>query len=370
MSAIESNLKYTSSNNSEYKKLKNDKLLATNEIWNIVPIMSTIFDYSDNKDLIEFNTVCKKWNLLTTRIIYRSIKLLSNQSARQIARGRSLSDEKIEAEAEECIANNSKYSHYVKEFKFCESIKPKTAIEVFETFKYLAILHINNVEISQDQFSCMVKPLDNLEELTFNKVIIKKILENRLYKESIQLPKTLTKLSLYSVSLDGNTELFNNAINTHSNLKIFTLEYGDESTFLTPFYECYSSLNVFIYSSDNFENRHNLGRIMESNPQITSLKLNTTSLEFLLGPISKYLINLQEFEFFNPLYTGENFEYDFFQPIKIKKLKLTSSLDSAVSWCSLLKNCPELEELVYIPIYGNIEKSILLNFGKPTKEKK
>jgi hypothetical protein len=370
MSNIESDLDCIASNKPEYKKLKSTKLLTTSEIWNIAPIMSTIFDYSDSKDLIKFNTVCKKWNLLTAPIIYKSIKLLRNQSVKRRDNEGNINDEKIDTEVGECITNNSKYSHYVKVLDFCEAIKPRRAIEFLETFKYLTTLHIRNVEISQDQFLCMVKPLDKLEELTLTVVTIKKIVKNRLYKESIQLPKTLTKLYLIELRLVGNTKLFNNTINSHSNLKQFVLDYSDESKFLTPFYECYPSLKQFSYGCGNTETHQPLTKIIESNPQITNLKLDSCPLNSLMEPISKYLINLQEFGFYNPAYNEPDSQYRFTQPIKIKKLKVTSSLDSSAWWNSLLKLCPDLEEFNYCPLGVSASRDLSITIEKPTKIKK
>jgi hypothetical protein len=369
MSNIESNLDYMESNDPEYKNSKNAKLLISNEIWNIAPIMSTIFNYSNSRELIEFSTVCKKWSLLTAPIIYKSIKLLTDKSAKQRARGWGLTNGDIEAEVEDCITNNSKYSRYVKELKFSENVNPKIAIEVFETFKYLTILHITNVEISQDQFLCMIKPLDKLEELELNRVGINKTSKDRLYKKSIQLPKTLTKLYLIELKLTGNTGLFDNSINSHSNLKQFELEYSDEGNFLTPFYECYPSLKQFSYSC-NTEANQSLARVIKSNPQITSLKLESCPLVSLIEPISKYLINLQEFEFSNPTFNDRDFEYSFSQPIKIKKLKVTSTLDSSALWNSLLKLCPDIEEFNYCPSSNYMGRNLSLTVERPTKIKR
>ncbi|KXN68330.1 hypothetical protein CONCODRAFT_9444 [Conidiobolus coronatus NRRL 28638] len=378
MSKIESNLNYIASNEPKYKKLRNADLLATkdsvtltNEIWNIAPIILTVFSYSKFRDLIEFSTVCKRWNLLTAHIIHRSVKLFRIKSPEQITNGESLNtDEKIDAEIEHCIADNSKYSHYIKELRFCESIEPNRAIELLETFKYLTKLHIINVEIGQDQFLCMIKPLNKLEELTFYKVHVKEISKNRLYNKSIQLPKTLTKLSLSNIGLNGNTQLFKNSINSHSSLKIFILESSDEGSFLNPFHECYPSFKEFSYSSGNSENYQSLAKIIESNPQITSLKLESNSLGSLMVPISKYLINLKDFEFFNPIYNDPGFEHSFTLPIKIKKLKVESILENSKWLSSLLKNCPELEEFIYTPPSGFINLNLSLTVDKPTKIKK
>ncbi|KXN68331.1 hypothetical protein CONCODRAFT_79786 [Conidiobolus coronatus NRRL 28638] len=377
MPNIELSLDYITSNEPEYKEIKSVKLIATknniilvNEIWNIEPIMSTIFSYSKFRDLIEFSTVCKRWNLLTAPIIYRGIKILRNQVAKQRASRESLNDERVDAEVEECIANNSKYSHYVKELRFCKNIKPNKAIEFFETFKYLTKLHITNVEISQDQFLCMIKPLDKLEELTFSRVFIKKNFKNRVYKQSIQLPKTLTKLSLSNVSLYGNTELFKNSINSHSNLKQFILDSCNKGNYLTPFYKSYPSLKEFSYNNNNSESHQSLARIFESNPQIIGLKLEPNSLRFLMEPISKNLINLQDFEVYYNYYFDIDFEFYFTQPIKIKKLKVASTLDNSVSWNSILKNCPDLEEFNYSPHYCIQDRVLSFTVDKLTKIKK
>ncbi|KXN68329.1 hypothetical protein CONCODRAFT_9443 [Conidiobolus coronatus NRRL 28638] len=89
-----------------------------------------------------------------------------------------------------------------------------------------------------------------------------------------------------------------------------------------------------------------------------------------MEPISKYLTNLKDFEFYNPIYTGPSYIYHFTQPIKIKKLKLASSLDSSTWLSSLLKNCPELEEFNYSPPSGFIDSNLALTFDKPAKIKK
>ncbi|KXN65619.1 hypothetical protein CONCODRAFT_12723 [Conidiobolus coronatus NRRL 28638] len=304
----------------------------------------------NRKDLIKFNTVCKKWNNLTNPIIHKTIKLDSRWDAEwQWKYKKDNNAAKINADVVECISNNAKHAHLVKEFKFNYKLNPQRAVEVFETFRSVRILTIEECDMSQDQFLGMISPLTQLQELTLSYLTIKNIIKKKTYKEAVQLPSSLKKLKLLYIILTNNPELFVQTINSHSNLVEFNTNSYPTMEFLEPFYKPYPSLLNFELDSDQPQTPLSLFTILEQNPQLASLKL---SLEHwsseLVSHISTSLINLEELKLSrNEDCVTEDSEFfvKFSQPTKIKKLNLDWARLSNCSLNSILINCPHLEEL-------------------------
>ncbi|KXN65802.1 hypothetical protein CONCODRAFT_12507, partial [Conidiobolus coronatus NRRL 28638] len=304
-----------------------------------------------------FNTVCKKWNQLTNPIIHRSIKL---------SRG---------IKPEELINTNVKYAHYIKEATYCENLKSQRVIEFFETFKYITNLKVYDVEISQDQFLCIIKPLDKLEELDLRYITIKEIKRKRFYKESIQLPQNLNKLTLCSLELVGNPMLFVKTINSHSSLKEVVINYCNISDLLIPFNTHYPSLKALEYRYNLSKNHQYLVNVFKSNPQLLKLSISLECYNSLLdSSISQYLTNLKEIVFYESGYyhlRDENIINIFSIPKSVKKLKLNCDVLRVCLLNSIFKGCSELDECILnineTVIYS---KSLSLNTGITSKIKK
>ncbi|KXN65803.1 hypothetical protein CONCODRAFT_12508 [Conidiobolus coronatus NRRL 28638] len=192
----------------------------------------------------------------------------------------------------------------------------------------------------------------------------------RLYKESIQLPQTLIKLSIFDLKLVGNPELFVQTINSHSSLKGFIFNSCDESSFLTPFFTRYPSLESFKYNNRKSKNHQHLIKVFESNPQILILKLDCSLLGSLASHIGLNLSNLKEFELSGSLNFVPDNAYVFSQTIKINKLKLTVRVLTSSLLNSLLQSCSELEEFIYEPGGLFSLKNMSVKVEKPTKIKK
>lgn len=321
-----------------------------NDIWNINSILSNIFSYTDRKDLIEFNAVCKKWNLLTAPIIHRTIKLQRSRAIKNKCYDKSLNKATVaDLEVTECINNNSKHAQLVKDFKLNEKLEPQRAITFFETFKFITNLTIDRIKMSQDQFLGMIHPLNYLEELNLSCLTISKIVKNKFYSNAVQLPPTLKKLGLEAINLTNNPQLFNQTINSHSNLVEFKLKTYNQTDILEPFLKNYPSLKTFEYDNLMLKNPQNIINIFESNPQLLTLKLTIDCWSNLVAnAINLYLVNLEEFGFIEPLmYHVDHLPifFKFSQHTKIKILNLTWDRLSECSLNSILLNCPYLEDL-------------------------
>jgi hypothetical protein len=321
-----------------------------NYIWNINIILSNIFSYTEYRDLIEFNTVCKRWNYLTNSIIRNSIKLQRRRAIQNKVHDKRFNRAaKTDAEVEMCIASNSKYATFVKKLNFNEKLEPQRAMQFFETFRFITNLTLESVEMSQDQFIGMIRPLNQLKELNLKCFSVKKIVKNRLITESIQLPSTLTKLTMDYVYTIRNPELFIQTINSHSNLTEFIYITYNHNSFLNPFLKSYPSLKNFEYRHEQLENPQILSDIFEFNPQLVKLHLELTCWNnALTNHISRHLINLKDFYFFQLGQFRPNRQIlflKFLQHTKIKKLALRWDNLSSCSLESILINCPDLEEL-------------------------
>jgi hypothetical protein len=334
-------------NSKEYKSQVHKK-----DIMQIDLVLSKIFEYSTLQDLKSFNIVCKKWNQLSNPFVYRKINLLSN------------------IKAEEFINTSAKYAHYIEELAYCQSLKPQRDIRFFESLNSLTKLDIYNVKINQDQFLCLVKPLNKLEDLKLGSTTIKEIKRKRLCTEPVQLPHTLIKLSIINLKLVGNPALFVETMSSHRCLKEFIVNSSDASNFMSLFCTGYPSLKFFQYINCKPKNLQPLINVFESNPQINTLKLDSSLLGALAAHLRLYLTNLKELELCSSIDFVPDSTYMFSQHIKVKKLKLTVKvLTSALLNC-LLQNCPKLEELIYEPGGLFSLKSISVRVENPTKIKK
>jgi hypothetical protein len=137
-----------------------------NRILSIDSILISIFSYLNFSDLVNFNTVCKRWNQLANPVIYRCIKLQRRKTAAGEVNGRKFHEAAgTDIEIAECIDNNEKYAHFVKEFRFQDILRPQKAVKLFQTFKYIARLTLERVGMSQDLFLNAIIPLSQLKEL-------------------------------------------------------------------------------------------------------------------------------------------------------------------------------------------------------------
>ncbi|KXN65620.1 RNI-like protein [Conidiobolus coronatus NRRL 28638] len=347
-----------------------------NEGWNISDILSNIFAYTDRKDLVEFNTVCKKWNHLTNPIIHKTIKLDSRWDAEwQHNYTKNNNAAKINADVVECISNNAKHAPFVKDFNFNYKLNPQRAVKVFETFRFISNLTIEGCDMKQDQFLGMISPLTQLQELTLSYLTIKNIVKKRPYKEAVQLPQSLMKLSLCHIKSIDNPKLFVQAINSHKNLVEFSISSDADNEYLEPFYKNYPSLLNFAFNDNKLESPQSYFKIFENNPQLISLKLKLRALcSELVNYIGNNLTNLEEFNISYSIYVNQDFNYinvKFTQPTKIKKLYIDWVRLSSCSLNSILLNCPHLEELdlKLIP-YMNHNSIKFISFSNPIKLKK
>jgi hypothetical protein len=349
---------FNSIDNQESKQVKiNNKPVESkaksglsNDIWNLGFIMSEIFSYLDYRDLVEFNTACKKWNQLTYSRIHKGIKIFSDKYIENRARDSSLYNVyNIDREAEKCINNNAKYSQLIKEFTLSVNLFPKRLTQFFETFKHLKLLTINNVKMTEEQFVNVVKPLTRLEELKFEFTTITEIVRKSIYRQPFQLPSTMKKLAIKGKCFEGNADQFIETINSHSNLTEFTVTSGDNEIFLTPFLNHYPSLKVLEYQVESTENYEVLYDIFESNPQITVLRLGLKYLDDdFFSNVQDNLADLEEL-CLNKQFASTQFDSDIIQiftmPTKIKKLELFIDNMSQISLDLIIKNCPELTDL-------------------------
>jgi hypothetical protein len=348
-------------------------------IWDINKILDNIFRYTEFKDLVEFNTVCKRWNYLTNPIIHRSIKLFRSNAIQNKVYDKRLSNvTRADTEVNECITNNIKFAPYIKEFTFSQSIESQRFIEFFEVFKYIECLTVNELDITENQFINIIKPLVNLKELKLCYVGIKGIDKETCNIQPIQFPSTLDRLSLNRVYTTNNPEIFLKTINSHTDLTEFQIKINKEYRFLEPFCKSYPSLKRFEYYNQflQLDIHVSLYSIIESNPQLSALKLELHCLDKkIANHINKYSINLEEFNLTEySCNLNDNFiAYSpFLQPTKIKKMCLTWNKMGSYSLESMLMNCPDLEELSLIEQGAllNENSKFIINLCKLTKIKK
>ncbi|KXN70408.1 hypothetical protein CONCODRAFT_7033 [Conidiobolus coronatus NRRL 28638] len=351
-----------------------DESIKHNDIWDITSILSSIFSYTEFKDLVNANSVCKKWNHITNPTIHRTFKLQRSRAIQnKVHDKRFHKAAKTDAEVAECIANNSKFAPLVKEFKLDENLNPQRSTELFETFRFITIFTIERVGMSQDQFLAIMKSLNQIKELNLKSLSIKKIFKKRFYTKSVQLPPTLTKLTLENVYLSRNPEQFIQTINSHTNLIEFSHITYNQTGFLDPFYKNYPSLKSFKYSSQTLDNPQSLYDVVQFNPQLIALNLQLKCTDStLISHINSYLVNLEDFNLYDSVVynqTRSDITAKFSHPTKIKKLKVTWDKLSQCSVNSILSNCPHLEDLSLIQSrsYLSTDSIISLNIVNYSK---
>jgi hypothetical protein len=351
--------------------------IQQSDIWNINSILSNIFAFTNYKDLLEFNTVCKKWNQLSNPIIHKTVKLNRSWDIIKNSYDEGLKKRaKIDVDVIECISNNVKHAHFIKKLYYNYKLESQRVIEVFEAFRFICSLTIEHCDMTQDQFLGMINPLTQLQELTLSNMSIKKNVYRKLYNQPVQLSLTLKKLRLDYVELNNNPELFVQTINSHTNLIKFSYISSYDTEFLKPFYKHYSSLVNFEYTNQEQQNSYSIILIIEKNRQITSLKLNLNCWDNeLTSYITSHLTNLKEFSIAE--YGCYHEEYtdiflNFSHPTKIKKLSLEWFSISSCSLDAILLNCPELEELALNRFYNyrKPKSEIFINLSKSAKVKK
>ncbi|KXN65970.1 hypothetical protein CONCODRAFT_12303 [Conidiobolus coronatus NRRL 28638] len=335
------------------KKIEDDKNedKQHNDIWSISSISLNIFSYTDFKDLFNINTVCKRWNQLTNPIIHKSLKLLRiNDTQSDDIDEQFETQVKVNAEAKECIYNNSKYAKLVKQFTLSERLSLRLSKKFFETFKFITVLKLDFVEMSEDLFICVIKPLTVLEELILEEICIENNRKKDLNLNAIQLPSTLTKLSINNIELAGNYEVFVKVINSHTSLKEFKIEDCTEPRFLDPFRKNYPSLKVFKYLNifGTIDIHCSLLSIFEFNSQLHTVyfALNDLSV-ILMRHINQYLTNLEEFylDYSSSIVNLPIVTFELSHTTKIKRLILNMDNISTLSLNSLLLNSPCLNEI-------------------------
>ncbi|KXN66887.1 hypothetical protein CONCODRAFT_11175 [Conidiobolus coronatus NRRL 28638] len=310
--------------------------IKRNGIWNIDSILSNIFGYTDRKNLIEFNTVCKKWNYLTTPVIHSAMKLQRSAAIKNKVHGKSIKKAaKVDLEVAECIKNNSKHAKFLKEFEFNRKLEPQRAIEFFEAFNFITKLTIDRLKMGQDQFLGMIHPLNYLEELNLSRLTIKWINSIKFYTYDVKLPSTLKKLGLEAINLTGNPQLFSQVINSHSNLVEFKSKMHNETNFLKPFLKNYPSLKVFEYENQKLGNLLDIINIFESNPQLLALKLEINLWNKYLSLIYSSAYQVEDPVIYLKLRKSTN----------IKKLAISCRNLNERSLDSILQNCPQLKDL-------------------------
>ncbi|KXN64928.1 RNI-like protein [Conidiobolus coronatus NRRL 28638] len=343
--------------------------------------MSNIFKYIGKRDLIEFNTVCKKWNNATNPIIHKTIKLQRKRAFQNKDHDkRFVKSAKTDAEVEMCIINNSKHAQYIKELSVCENLKPQRAIQLFETFRFITTLSIGG-NMNQDQFIGMVIPLTQLQELKLYYLSIKGLKKNKYATGPAVLPPSLKKLTIEKIRLCKSPVLFIQTINSHTSLlefkfDSFSHDSNNEVAILDPFFKSYPSLKIFEYSNQHLDYSQSLIKIFESNSQLRTLKLSFSGCnDVLMSNLSRHLTNLEEFNF-NELNSYNESQASiiskFTHLTKIKKLNLNWRKLSQCSINSILLNCPYLEELYlkYSPSYQNNVSDISINPSKLANIKK
>ncbi|KXN64927.1 RNI-like protein, partial [Conidiobolus coronatus NRRL 28638] len=332
------------------KVVAKSKECLQKDIWSINSIISNIFAYTEFKDLVKLNTVCKRWNNVANPIIYRSIKLQRRRAFQNKDHEKNLvKSAKTGAEAELCISNNAKHAPFIKDFKFSEYLKPQTAIKFFETFRFISNLTIERVSMSQDQFISMIIPLSQLQELNLRSIGIKKIVAKKYITEPAVLPQSLKKLSLEHIDLYKNPELFIQTINSHMNLIEFKYNYYKTVEFLDPFLKNYPTLKSFEFNNAQLDDTQSLIKVFQFNPQLTCLKSGPSNFNNnLISNINHHLTNLEEFSF-KEIYVhnrdASTVVSKFSQFTNIKKLSLSNDKLSECTINSILLNCPDLEEL-------------------------
>jgi hypothetical protein len=368
--------KNTDSVNKGRKRTKVVKTIEKSEIWSINSIISKIFSYSSFKDLVKFNTVCKRWNQLTNPIVHRKISLLRSEAIQKKVHSNIYNNiHKIEAEIDEFIDNNEKHAQLFKEFAFFNKFLIKRLVDFFETFKFITVLEICSIQLSEFEFLNATRPLSQLQELNLNTLSIYRNPNIKPFANAFKLPSTLEKLILREIRPSNTPKSFIQTINSHNSLSEFSFYSNNQIEFLEPFYKSYPTLKVFEYRNQYIDT-HSLYDIIKFNPQLLSLDLELKCWNIaLVNSINHRLINLKELtlrDVSNYSINQEAIFLNFSQQTKIKKLSITCANLSPCSLESILLNCPDLEELglMHYNSYLCISLNLSLNLTIPIKIKK
>jgi hypothetical protein len=359
--------KNTETVNKGRKRKKVVKAVEKSEIWNINSIISKIFGYFSFKDLVKFNTVCKRWNQLTNPIIHRKISLLRSEAIQKKAHSNIHNHiDKIEAEIDEFIANNAKHAQLFKEFVFNRFLIDRVA-DFFETFKFITVLKINSIQLSEFEFMDVIRPLDQLQELNLYHLSVYRNPYDEPFALAIKLPKTLTDLTLCSINADYNTEAFLETINSHTNLFEFKCISNNQNQFLDPFYKNYPTLKMFEFSNGHLKSSQSLCSVFECNPQLLRLKLELSCWNSTLGDfINRHLNNLEDFALIDKSYFNydiSTIDFSFTQSTKIKILSISWAKLAPSSVESILLNCPDLEVLTLKHYNSPLSNSLNLSLN-------
>jgi hypothetical protein len=353
----------------------NKKAALSNGFWHQNFNFSEIFKYLKHEELVNFNSTCKQWNLLANPIIHMELKLLRSDGIREKLYGKKYdSSAKINAEAKECISNNSKFAPFVKEFELTSNLLPKVKSKLFKTFNFISVLTLQDINIDQCQFLGIIDSLKLLNSLVLTDIEVNNNGKNGLYTSFVQLPSSLTKLALTDIQAKNNPELFFQTVNSHINLKELSVHDSENLIFLEPLYKNYITLLSFEYYGVGFENLDPLCKLLEFNPQLVSLKLYLYSFpDKLYTQIAECLTNLEEI--FLSLNTSFIIPSNMTKPSAFENIKIFKLISIDLNYLSvksILENCPQLTELELKGIYKSLESDPPqpLKITRPTKIKK
>ncbi|KXN70264.1 hypothetical protein CONCODRAFT_78938 [Conidiobolus coronatus NRRL 28638] len=308
-----------------------------------------VFNKLEFKDLINLNTVNKQWNELINPICKESLRITRPM---YVVKGyhpiEIPGSSKLDLEVRECISNNEKYSKLITKFKWNTHIPTNLTIEFFSKFSNLTYLFINKMRLSQDIILAAIQPLKKLSVLSFKDVNIKAIFKNRIFKNRITLPHTLKKIEFEHVRLTGNTELFTDSINSHSNIEEVVFDSYSNINLIDSLKKFYPTLNTLkITSKYSYINLDSLLKIIEFNPQLKSLEIHSSKVNrALLDSISNNLIDLEELVIRHTTRIRIIKDFDFsFNFQKLKKLTIYYASLNLKSFEKLLINSVNLKEL-------------------------
>jgi hypothetical protein len=330
-------------------KVDSSKKLTSFKSYEQNKILSMVFNKLESKDLVNLNTINKQWNQLINPIckesirIFRPMYVVKGYHPKEIPKS-----EKLELEVKECISTNEKHSKLITRFKWNTHIPANLKIEFFTKFSNLTCLLINKIALSQDIILAAIEPLKKLNALIFDDVNIKAIVRKRIFTKRITLPPTLKKMEFKSVRLTGNTELFTDSINSHSNIEELLSSHSN-NILIDSLKRPYPTLKSLKIISGYLES-DSLIKITKSNPQLKYLEIHASlNIQALVDSISNNLINLEELT----IKDGANecnikdFNFNFNFP-KLKKLSICLTSLNLKSFEKLLINSTSLKELTIV----------------------
>jgi hypothetical protein len=330
-------------------KVDSSKKLTSFKSYEQNKILSMVFNKLEFKDLVNLNTINKQWNQLINPICKESLRITRPM---YIVNGYHPSEipksKRLELEVKECISTNEKYSNLIAKFKWNTHIPANLTIEIFTKFSNLTHLFILKLALSQDIILAAIEPLKKLEVLSFTDVNIKEIVKKRIFTRRITLPPKLKKMEFQFVRLAGNTELFTDSINSHTNIEEVMHNPGSDIILIDALKRPYPTLKSLKTTAGYGEYENNdLIKIIESNPQLEKLEIHSESInQALLNSISNNLTGLEELLIRdineNCDIQGYNFNFNF---PKLKKLTIYIKSLNLKSFEKLLINSTKIKEL-------------------------